>query len=333
VRRGLIAWSKDEVPASALEARVAKLQAAMRAERLDCVLVYTSFARPAAVAWLTHFVPYWNDALLAAFPEGAPVLLAAFSKRMSPWIHETSHVGEVRAAPELGAAAAKLLAERRASRAGVVELDALPWRVAQPIAAAKLVDASGAFASVRQPADAVELALARRATQIARRALDAAADGARLASHALAAAEKSARLEGAEDVIARLAPDLREDATLARMEGDAPLGARWALELTVAYKGTTVRVARSFAAGAQPPSWSAAEGWMQAAAGGGLPTSAPGRIVARRTDASVGTAPLETVDAERLPKGALAVVSATLELADGPWICAGPVLLGERALA
>jgi len=237
MRHGLIAWSRDEVPASALDARVAKLQAAMRKEALDCVLVYSSFARPAAVAWLTHFVPYWNDALLAVFPDGAPVLLAAFSKRMNPWIHETSRVGEVRAAPDLGKGAAALLAEKGVSRVGVVELDALPWRIAQPIADptrdAELVDASRVFSDVRHPADAFELALARRAAQIARRALDAAADGSRLASHALAAAEKSARLEGAEDVIARLAPDLREDATLVRMEGDAPLGARWALELTV----------------------------------------------------------------------------------------------------
>jgi Xaa-Pro aminopeptidase len=85
MRHGLIAWSRDEVPASALDARVAKLQAAMRKEALDCVLVYSSFARPAAVAWLTHFVPYWNDALLAVFASGPPVLLTAFSKRMSAW--------------------------------------------------------------------------------------------------------------------------------------------------------------------------------------------------------------------------------------------------------
>src|SRR5581483_11222383 len=100
-----------------------------------------------------------------------------------------------------------------------------------------------------------------------------------------------------------------------------------------AYKATTVRVARSFAAGAQPPSWSEAERWVQGAAGGGLPTSPPGRIVARGVDASVGTAPLESVDPSTLPKGALAVVSTTLELADGPWLGAVPVLLGERALA
>jgi Xaa-Pro aminopeptidase len=347
MRHGLIAWSRDEVPASALDARVAKLQAAMREERLDAVLVYTSFPRPAAVAWLTHFVPYWNDALLALFPDGAPVLLASFSKRMNPWIHETSHVGEVRSAPDLGAAAAQLIAERRASRVGVVELDALPWRIAEPIVNAgfektgsvrELTDASALFTRVRHPADAVEIALAKRATAIANSALAAASDGSRLASHALAAAERSARLDGAEDVIARLAPDLREDATLARMEGDAPLGARWALELTLSYKGTTVRVARSFATGAQPRSWGEAERWFVQAVTTDDLNDAPGQIVSWRVDASIGTAPLQTVQTDSegmsvpLPKGALLMMSMRLDLADGPWLAGGPSFLYEGPL-
>ncbi|HZR67607.1 MAG TPA: aminopeptidase P family N-terminal domain-containing protein [Burkholderiales bacterium] len=343
MRHGLIAWSRDEVPASALDARVAKLQAAMRKEALDCVLVYSSFARPAAVAWLTHFVPYWNDALLAVFPDGAPVLLAAFSKRMNPWIHETSRVGEVRAAPDLGKGAAALMSEKRVSRLGVVELDALPWRIAQPIADptrdAELVDASGVFTDVRHPADAFEIALARRAAQIARRALDAAADGSRLASHALAAAERSARLEGAEDVIARLAPDLREDATLVRMEGDAPLGARWALELTVSYKATAVRVTRSFASGATPPSWREADAWLErTVAASAMADGAPGRVAAYRVDVALGTEPLATWDTDGpetsvpLHDGTLGVLSVKLEPKDGAWLAAVPVLIGRGPL-
>ena len=339
MRHGLIAWSRDEVPPSALDARVAKLQAAMKKQALDCVLVYTSFARPAAVAWLTHFVPYWNDALLAVFASGAPVLLTAFSRRMSAWIEETCHVGEVRAAPDLGKAAAALLAEKRIARVGVVELDALPWRIAEPMQEMDLADAGGLFTDVRHPADAFEIALARRATEIARRALDAAADGTRLASHALAAAEKSARLDGAEDVIARLAPDLREDATLVRMEGDAALGARWALELTAAYKGTTVRVTRSFASGATPRSWPEAEAWLaRTVAASAMAEGAPGRIAAYRVDVALGTAPLATWDTDGpetsipLYDGTLGMLSVSLELKDGAWLAAVPVLIGKGAL-
>ena len=104
MRRGLISWSREEVPAPVLEARVAKVQDRMRAEGLGAVLVYTSFARPGAVAWLTHFVPYWNEALLLVPQSGATVLLAAFSKRMHGWVTGVSHVGEVQPVSQLGRA-------------------------------------------------------------------------------------------------------------------------------------------------------------------------------------------------------------------------------------
>src|SRR5712692_7817318 len=153
MRRGLISWSRDEVPPSVLESRVTRLQGEMRAAELGAVLVYTSFARPSAVAWLTHFVPYWNEALLVVLPTGAPVLLAAFSKRVLDWIRSVSYLGEVRSAPDLGRAAAAFLKERppEPSRIGVLELDALPWAVAEPLVetgyVGELVDVTGLFAS------------------------------------------------------------------------------------------------------------------------------------------------------------------------------------------
>ena len=50
MRRGLIAWSKEEVPPSVLEARVRRVQHALGAQGLDALLAYTSFPRPAAVS-------------------------------------------------------------------------------------------------------------------------------------------------------------------------------------------------------------------------------------------------------------------------------------------
>src|SRR5882724_9690486 len=261
MRRGLISWARDEVPPSVLEGRVARLQEEMLNADLGAMLVYTSFARPSAVAWLTHFVPYWNEALLVVFPTGAPVLLAAFSKRVHDWIRSVSHLGEVRSAPDLGQAAAAFLKERppQPSRIGVLELDALPWPVAEPIIKSgygrAVVDATGLFASIRQPADEVEIRLARRAATIAVQALKAIPTGAKRASELLSVLERSARLDGAEEVLPRLAPDLGVDSTLRRFEGDAPLGERFAVELSVAYKATWVRITRCVSAQAVPPSW------------------------------------------------------------------------------
>src|SRR3989454_8327794 len=200
MRRGLISWSREEVPPSVLDSRVARLQGEMQAADLGAALVYTSFARPSAVAWLTHFVPYWNEALLVVQPSGAPVLLAAFSKRMHDGIRSVSHVGEVRSAPDLGRAAAAFLKERppEPSRIGVLELDALPWPVAEPIVKSEygraVVDATGLFAAIRQPADEAGILLARRGATNAPQAFYAIPARGKSASEPLSSQDGSAQL-------------------------------------------------------------------------------------------------------------------------------------------
>jgi creatinase/prolidase-like protein len=352
MRRGLISWSRDEVPHAVLEGRVARLQEQMHAANLDVMLVYTSFARPSAVAWLTHFVPYWNEALLVVSPTGAPVLLAAFSKRVHDWIRSVSHLGEVRSAPELGRAAVDFLEERfpKPSSIGVLELDALPWSVAEPLVKSDyghgLVDATGLFATIRQPADEVEIRLARRAATIAVQAFKTIPTKAKRASELLSALEGSARLAGAEEVLPRIAPDLRADATLRRFEGDALLGERYAVELSVAYKATWVRITRCVSTQAVPPSWrGAAERFVETAerlneANLSLEPQVagsvrPGKTVAWTLETCRGSPPLSIVatgearSPSALPGGSLACLSLQLDLDDGPWLGGEPFILGS----
>jgi Xaa-Pro aminopeptidase len=338
----LIGWSRSEVPASVLEGRVARLQDAMRGAGFGAALIYTSFARPSAVAWLTHFVPYWNEGLLLVLPEGAPVLLAAFSKRMHDWIRSVSHVGEVRSVPQLGKAAADLIEHLpEASRIAVLELDALPWPVAEPLANSRhghaLTDATDLFASIRQPADDTEIRLAQKTADIAVRALSSIPPGATHASQVLAATERSARLDGAEEVLPRLAPDLAAGTALRRIEGDPRLGDRYALELSIAYKATWVRVARCFSANA-PQSWSQAQRWTSDWATRITGTSAappPGNIAFWSLEACIGSQPFSVVASSIGPRGTvsagtLACYSIQLQLPDGPWLAAGTVVVGGR---
>ena len=315
--------------------------------------MYTSFARPSAVAWLTHFVPYWNEALLVVQPSGAPVLLAAFSKRVHDWIRSVSHLGEVRSAPDLGRAAVKLLEERlpKPSSIGVLELDALPWSVAEPIVKSsygrELVDATDLFAAIRQPADEVEIRLARRAATIAVQAFNTIPTMATRASELLSALEGSARLDGAEEVLPRVAPDLRANATLQRLEGDALLGERYAVELSVAYKASWVRITRCVSTQAVPPSWrGAADRFVETAerlneANLSLEPQVagsvrPGRTVAWTLETCRGSPPLsivatgETPSPSALPGGSLACLSMQLALDDGPWLGGEPLILGSR---
>lgn len=310
MRRGLIAWSKEQVPPSALDARVRRVQQALGAQGLDALLAYTSFPRPAAVSWLTHFIPYWSEALVAVLPEGPPSLLPSLSKRTVPWIREVSHVGEIFPAPDLGRAAAAFVDERALKRVGVVDLEHLPWSVAEPMGmGAELVDASELFAVLRQPADRYENALAERATQIAEHALAAIPGRTLHANEILSAVESAARREGAEELIPRV----------------SRIGDRNAVELSVAYKGAWIRLCRTY------PFVPDAESWFKAALEGhALPP--PGKLSMRTVESCIGSSPLSVVEDHdrvyhRLPAGAQAVLSVRLDLEDGPWRAAAPFLV------
>jgi hypothetical protein len=210
-----------------------------------------------------------------------------------------------------------------------------------------LVDVTSLFASIRQPADEVEIRLARRAAKIATQALKAIPTGATRASELLSALEGSARLDGAEEVLPRLAPDLRKDATLRRFEGDAFLGERYAVELSVAYKATWVRITRCVSTHAFPPSWrGAAERFVETAerlneanlslepqvAG----SARLGKPAAWTLESCRGSAPLSIVTTgeapspSALPGGSLACLSLQLDLDDGPWLRGEPLILGSR---
>lgn len=353
MRRGLIHWSLEELPAAALDARVARLQAGMRGEGLGAVLVYASFAQPAPLQWLCNYVPYWSEALLVVWPEGAPTMFVAGTPRTHSWIRSVSHMGELVAAPKPGAQAADVLGKvlPADARVGVIALDALPWTVAEPLVSGgwgpRLVDATALYVSARHPGDDAEHGMARTAQGIAERAIAGVPATARKVSEVLAAIDGAARLAGAEEVLLRMAPDLGRDATLLRMEGDLDLGARYAVECSVAYKGVWVRVGRSVAHGAQPASWAATDAWFdrvlqeigspQAVAG--LAATAPGIAAGWTLEASTGPAPLSVVAshtrpaAMALPKNSLVVFSVQLALEGGAWVRSAPLRLGAGALA
>lgn len=255
MRRSLIAWSEEEVPRSVLEARLARLQALMRATKLDALVMYTNITRPAAVTWLTQFIPYWSHGVLIVPASGAPTLVVALSKRVSGWISSTSAVGEIISTPAIGATAAKSIGARLppAQRVGVVELDRLPIELARPLAAglpgATIVEAGDLIDQARAPADSAEIGLAEHATRLAQAALREARSRVHAGTNSLVAAvDGEARRLGAEEVLIAVAPDLDSDIRFQRPEGDKLLGSRWGLRISLAYKGQWIRITRTLCA-------------------------------------------------------------------------------------
>lgn len=249
MRRGLIAWSKTELPEAVFGMRVAQTQAALANDGLDAFVTYINITRPAAATWLTGFVPYWSEGVLVLPQSGRPVLAIALSKRVQGWMERTASVGSVISTPKFGLEAAKLIAGANpAARIGVLELDGLPTGTANDLRSCggTLVDATDLFERLRAVADPAEIALSARAAEIGRDALAVLDERASAAADAIAAVERHARAAGAEDVFIAVAPDLaRSDAFVRSPEAGATLGPTFAVRLSLAYKGHWVRLVRT----------------------------------------------------------------------------------------
>jgi hypothetical protein len=353
MRRGLIAQSRAELPDAVLDARIARVRAAMGSAGLDALLLYTNNTRPAAVSWLTGFVPYWSEALLVLAGDGLPLLVAALTYRVKSWIERTSRLADVLHTPRIGLEAARAIAARKAdARVGVPDLDALPAGICEDLRAGgpglDVRDASTLFARLRMRADAAEIAFAARASAIAARAL-AQPRGDCLAAM-VAAADREARLLGAEEVFIAAAPDLARDQRLCRMEGnETRLGATFALRATVAYRGTWIRLVRTFA----PANRVDEAAHVLAAAAARLPDAGgfagftswlvEGCRIAQPLEPLAGTRvnardplvehvlfakPVSTFAGHALPPGALVSVQGRLKL-DGRSVLVGaPALIG-----
>lgn len=340
MRRGYIAWSKTELPEAVFAARVARLREAMAQEGggqgLDALVVYTNNTRTAAVSWLTAFVPYWAEGLLVVPRTGDPYLTMAFSNRIVGWGKGVSCVARFEGGARPGQAAGKYLAELGAKHIGVADLDGLRAAVAQDLAeaapAAALSDATALFERVRLQPDAAEIALVAKAGAIAQRALSLATGSETRLGDAVEAVDHAARLMGAEEVYMAAAPDLDRDQRLLRPEGTVTPGRRFALRATVAYKGSWVRMTRSFGAAAEQ--WTEA-GASFAAAVARLPSleafrefsgwSIEGCRLAQPLD--VFAAP-SMATPRAIPPGALVTAQAVVAVGGSKIAVAAPVLVG-----
>jgi Creatinase/Prolidase N-terminal domain len=341
MRRGLIARSPAELPDAALDARLGRVRAAMRADRLDALIVYTNNTRPAGVSWLTGFVPYWSEALLVVPRDGDPVLVVALTYRVKTWIERTSRVADVIHTPRIGLEAGRRIAAAKADAAvGVVDFDGLSTGIADDLreGGSRLVlrDAGALFAQARALADPAEIALARTAATIARDALaQIPRDGADL-GQMLAAAEASARRQGAEEIYLAAAPDLARDRRLRRIEGEATRGATCAVRASVAYKGAWVRMVRTVGCDEAASKTAVAR---FAAAVRGLP--------GERGFADFGAwlvegcrlaQPLEPLMGSRVapphapPAGMLVTIEGCLDIAGTPVLIGAPALVGGDLL-
>jgi Xaa-Pro aminopeptidase len=356
MRRGLMRWDPQELPATALADRLGRLRAMMRKEGFGAFLIYTNLVRPSAVNWLTGFTPYWSEGALLVLDSGAPLFVTALSKRVANWMRTTDPISEIVNAPRPG----KLIGERLAQngairRLGVLELDTLPTGLYDDLVAAApsltIADASAVFAGVRRSIDDAERGLLAHADRLAGAALKQVVAATEADAGTIAGlVEQHARLAGAEEAYIAVAADLASDRRLLRIVKPTPLGRYFAVRASVAYKGAWVRRTRTFARdAADARDIAQAEAWLAGLATA-LDLAKPLALqlageVRKLRDATlgdwmlegcVGSYPLQVVATAR---GAgqqspgpveFAVLTVGLTIAGTPWIGAMPVIAGRE---
>jgi Xaa-Pro aminopeptidase len=352
MRRGLMGLDPNELPKRALDDRVSRLQAGMKAAGLDAFLLYTNLVRPSAVCWLTGFTPYWIESILLVPARGAPILATALSKRVSDWIRATSQVDEIINTPRPGAAIGQRVAANCAKRVGVLELDALPSGLYDDVTAAapgaEMIDATVLFTAERRVIDETERKLIAHADALALAALEQVNVAEAQEAGALAGlVERHARLRGAEEAYIAIAPDLAADRRLIRMSKPVSLAEGFAVRASIAYKGCWVRRTRTFARDdASRAAIARADNWLgqfmrsleadkplasQIAA---QLKSLPGaELKSWMAESCVGSYPLEAIasstspDKETATDGSFLVVSFELTVNGVPWLGAAPAFI------
>ncbi len=250
MRRGLIARSPMELPDAVLDARLERVRAAMRA----------GAARRARRLYQQHaagrrVLAHRLRAVLVGSAAGRAARGRAVSRRGAQLPRQ--NLDRARQPHRRGAAHAAHRAQSGAADrgrrtdavVGIVDFDGLPAGIADDLREGgpdlALRDASALFAKLRAKADPAEIALATKAAAIAHRAL-ARRRGETSLNAMIAAVEGQAGYLGAEEIYIAAAPDLARDARFVRIEGEPAMGKNFALRATVAYKGTWVRVVRTF---------------------------------------------------------------------------------------
>jgi hypothetical protein len=250
MRHGLILWREEELSLADVKARQMRLQQAIAAAGLDGVLIYTNHVRSAGVTYVSGFTPYWSDGLVLVLRDGLPIFLTALSKRVGEWVKSVAPTFEVAHSPFPGKLAGERLAQLKAKRLGVVELDRMPGGVVDEILSVlpvELSDATELFTAVRGKADRAELDLVRRTDDIAREAFKAGDINGRFAGDFTGPVERAVRLAGAEECYVAVAPDLSTDRRFIRT-GRQELGRTFAVRLSIAYNGVWVRRIETFSA-------------------------------------------------------------------------------------
>ena len=206
LRRGRSYLDRALLPGDENELRLTRLLAGLTERGLDGVVLFGAAHLPENLVYYANYTPTTFHGVLIARAGEPPILLAGKGgARDHPYIRTVSWVADIRYAADIGEAVAEATREWDGGF-GVAGLDTtLPWAVRDGVVAAvgdRAVAVDDVVAAQRRLKTPRELAVLRRAGDVARVAAEAAAQAAAAGAGrrtALAAADHAARAAGAHD--------------------------------------------------------------------------------------------------------------------------------------
>jgi len=239
VKRGWIHWDHTEVPRAAFETRLEILRQSLLSNDLPAAVIYTDVWRSNQARHFCNFMPYWNRALLVVPRDAPAILLCSLSPRVYPWIRSVTILDDIRPSPNLAQQLLALADEHGWNRLAVLDLPQLPHDLHRQLFTSQihLFPLSLPFS-----ADNWELAMYRRAAQMARSTLDEALPKAPgLTGHEFASRlERTLRRAGAEDLVTLLT----SGRTVPAPPTAEPLTPNFSVALALEYRGHWVKIAR-----------------------------------------------------------------------------------------
>ncbi|HVY80387.1 MAG TPA: hypothetical protein VG994_05340 [Steroidobacteraceae bacterium] len=259
MKRGLVKWDRNELPADELGARLAAVHALARKKGVDAVVVYSDVWRANDGRFVSNYMPYWNRAFIVVPRDEKPILLCALSPRVYPWIKTVTVHETIVASPSPPASLFKLCAERGWQRLAVCDIDGLPADLHKELGVGKVELVDVARSELRPPPTEVEVAMHARAARMARDVLDKELALARgQTDHELTGRlERLLRHAGAEDVVILVSDGRHPPVPAAGRVVDAQTSVVVAIE----YNGHWAKVTRNLAGvtSALPPRGHAVE--------------------------------------------------------------------------
>jgi hypothetical protein len=208
MKRGLIHWDRNELPAAAFDARLEGLNQLCATFDVPAIVAYSDVWRSNDVRFVSNYMPYWNRALTVVPRGEKPILLCSLSPRVYPWIKSVTVHETILASPSLPAQLAKLCAEKGWKRIGMVDALGLPNDLYTQLHGGPVALVDIPHSVFRPAVTESEVAMHRRGAVLAREILDAQLKrtGSGLNDYQLAGRlEQSLRRAGAEDLVVLIA--------------------------------------------------------------------------------------------------------------------------------